>query len=78
MTTKAKLLTLYERELRERYEWTKDADKLANFMDAAREMLDGGRRQVDRAAPSFRTALKQAGLPMDITLKGLIALPAGE
>lgn len=78
MTTKAKILMHYEREVKARYPWTQDADKLKRFMEVARDMLDGAGPGVDRKGHAWRAALSACSLPADMSLAALQALPPGD
>jgi hypothetical protein len=76
--TKAGILAAYEEELK-RYPWAADADKLARFMEAARETLNGG-NSIDRTGHSWLRALELNGIfsAHDRALKRLHALPEGD
>lgn len=75
MTTKTQLLAAFEREMKARYGWTQDEDKLASFMKLARFTLNTGATRVDLANDAFYTALTSVGLPINTPLRELVELP---
>lgn len=75
MTTKAKILASYRKELSV-LGWAQDTAKLDRYMEAARETLNGG-NAIDRTGHCWLRALELNGIfgAKNRTLKALHALP---
>jgi uncharacterized protein YaeQ len=75
--TKILFCETYERHLRRLWAWTRDANKLAEFMRSVEQTLDGGNTW-SRSGEAYDATLAELGLPKKTSLKALQSMPVGE
>lgn len=76
MATKTQFLDAYEAQLKKRYAWANDENRLAQFMHLVTQTISvDGDNTWNRSGEAYEAALRECNLPARITLKALRALP---